>query len=196
MMRDFFVRAKTGDLHAVHSALADELLAPGRRRDFLFSPVRLPDGGLGAWVRISAPGETRGRLVDIPQAGGEADFIFRAFAAGKGRDGKKRAFPAAPKFDANRRAWLERQGERHGFSVVRASFTLENAAIRRPAGEFGFNVTVFSGRLKVTDAEKFESALREGIGTRRGYGCGMLLLIPDSAAPPESNQPKTKRRTQ
>ena len=95
-MRDFFVRAKTGDLHAVHSALADELLAPGRRRDFLFSPVRLPDGGLGAWVRISAPDETRGRLVDIPQAGEEADFIFRAFAAGKGRDGKKRAFPAAP----------------------------------------------------------------------------------------------------
>lgn len=187
-MRDFFVRTKTGDLQAIHTALADEFLAPGHQRDFLYSPVRLPDGGFGAHVRISAPGEARGRTVSMPPAGGEAEFMLRAFAAGKTPDGKKRAFPAAPRFDAARHAWLERQGERHGFAVIGVSFTLENASVRRPAGDFGFNVTVFSGRLKVTDSARLESALREGIGTRRGYGCGMLILIPDSGAASRPNQ--------
>ena len=191
-MRDILFRAATRDLQALHTALADAFLAPGHQRDFLFSPTPLPGGEFGAWVRINDPAETRGREVVVPDVGAEADFLLRAFAAGKGPDGKKRAFPAAPKFDAARRAWLARQGDARGFAVVRAAFTLESAAIRRQAGTFGFNVAVFTGRLKVTDAAKFESALRDGVGTRRGYGCGMLMLFPDGGV---NSQPQHDRRT-
>ena len=191
MMRDILLRAATRDLQSVHTALAEAFLAPGRRRDFLFSPTPLPDGNFGAWVRSNDPAETRGREVVVPEVGAESDFILRAFAAGKGPDGKKRGFPAAPKFDPARTKWLERQGGVHGFAVVRATFTVEGATIRRPAGIFGFNVTVFAGRLKVADAVKFQAALRDGIGTRRGYGCGMLIPLPDGADS-GPNQP-TKR---
>ena len=200
MMRDILLRAATRDLQSVHTALAEAFLAPGRRRDFLFSPTPLPGGNFGAWVRINDPAETRGREVVVPEVGAESDFILRAFAAGKGPDGKKRGFPAAPKFDAARTKWLERQGGAHGFAVVRATFTVEGATVRRPAGIFGFNVTIFAGRLKVADAVKFQTALQNGIGTRRGYGCGMLIPLPDGGANSESNHPTRpnqpdKRRT-
>ena len=178
-MRDLLVRLATPDIQTVHAALAREF-APGRRREFLFSPTPLPDGTFGAWVRINDSAETRGREVVVPAEGGESDFILRAFAAGKGPDGKKRAFPAAPEFDAKRDEWLARQGNTRGFAVVRARFKVEGATVRRPAGIFGFNVAVFAGRLRVTDVVKFRRALREGIGTRRGYGCGMLVLLPDT----------------
>ena len=174
-MRDILLRVKTRDLQAVHEALAREFLERGERREYLFSPAELPNGEFGAWVRVNNEDDSRGREVDIPAAGDEMEFLLRAFAAGKGPDGKKRAFPAATKFDSARSQWLARQGAAHGFSIVREDFAVENVAVRRSAGIFGFNATVFSGRLKVTDAAKFENALRTGIGTRRGYGCGMLL---------------------
>ena len=183
-MRDILLRAQTPDVQTIHTALAEKFLAPGHQRDFLFSPTILPDGGFGAWVRIGEKGGTQGREVNILPNGSESDFLLRAFAAGR-FGGKKRSFPVSPKFDDARIEWLKRQGETHGFSVIRASFTLENVAIGRSSGEFGFNVTIFSGRLKVNDAAKFESALRDGIGTRRGYGCGMLLLFPDGEATPD-----------
>ena len=192
MMRDILLRADTADLQSIHTALAREFASPGKPRAYLFSPTPLPDGGFGAWVRICDENESRGREVPPPEVGAESDFILRAFAAGKGPGGKKRAFPAAPEFDKSRHAWLARQGEAHGFAVARANFAVENAAIRRPAGVFGFNVTVYGGRLKVTDADKFQAALRDGIGTRRGYGCGMLLLLPDADKPVH---PNNKRKT-
>ena len=185
-MRDLLVRLGTTDLHKVHSDLARKFLAPGRRREYLFAPAELPDGSCGAWVRTED--DPRGREVVVPAVGEESDFVLRAFAAGKGPDGKKRGFPAAPKFDAARMEWLARQGEARGFAVVRASFALECATVNRPGATFGFNVTVFAGRLKVTDAEKFKDALRNGVGTRRGYGCGMLILRPDSGAESRSIQ--------
>ena len=193
-MRDILLRVNTRDLQAVHAALAREF-APGRRREFLFSPTPLPDGTFGAWVRTNDSAETRGREVVVPAEGGESDFVLRAFAAGKWKN-KKRAYPAAPKFDAARTEWLARQAGVRGFAVVRARCAVESATVRRPAGIFGFNVAVFNGRLKVTDAAKFESALRNGIGTRRGYGCGMLILLPDGGkAASDSARIKTDKRS-
>ena len=191
-MRDILLSADTPDLQSIHMALAREFLSAGQRRAYLFSPTLLPDGSFGAWVRIDGENESRGREVVIPKPEGESDFILRAFAAGKAPDRKKRAFPATPEFDAAREAWLARQGRAHGFAVVRSNFMVENAAVRRPAGAFGFNVTVYGGRLKVTDADKFQSAMQHGIGTRRGYGCGMLLLLPD---PGQSVYSTNERKT-
>lgn len=187
-MRDLLVRMATPDIQAIHTALADEFLAAGHQRDFLFSPTPLPGGGFGAWVRINDPAETRGREVSVPPVGAESDFILRAFAAGK-LEGKKRAYPVAPEFDDARMQWLARRGAANGFATTRVYCNVEGATIHRPQGTFGFNVTVYSGRLRVTDADSFQAALRNGIGTRRGYGCGMLILLPDHGMDVQTGQP-------
>ena len=36
----------------------------------------------------------------------------------------------------------------------------------------------FTGTLRVTDAAKLRTALTQGIGRARGYGCGLLTLAP------------------
>lgn len=94
-------------------------------------------------------------------------------------------------------AWLIRQGERHGFAVPAASDGAPDVAASplpplvgrkaddRPRARNGdrLRITVqpvcFDGRLIVTDPDAFTTALREGIGRAKAYGCGLLSLAPD-----------------
>lgn len=94
-------------------------------------------------------------------------------------------------------AWLIRQGERLGFAVPSASDGEPDVAAsplpplvgrkadERRGGRSGdrLKITVqpvcFDGRLIVTDPDAFGSALREGIGRAKAYGCGLLSLAPD-----------------
>ncbi|HVL48681.1 MAG TPA: type I-E CRISPR-associated protein Cas6/Cse3/CasE [Candidatus Thermoplasmatota archaeon] len=77
--------------------------------------------------------------------------------------------------------WLERQGERHGFSVERGNVRVDDYRphrFRRPRDGREMSVTGidYEGRLKVTDSEAFTEALCKGIGPAKGFGFGLLMV--------------------
>jgi CRISPR system Cascade subunit CasE len=89
-------------------------------------------------------------------------------------------------------AWLERKGEQGGFSVLRADVqpdivdarttNLEKVRGRRPAqGDTApmplrFGAVLFEGRLEVVDQALFLAALRNGIGSGKAFGFGLLSI--------------------
>lgn len=73
--------------------------------------------------------------------------------------------------------WLERQGEKNGFSLS-AYHEDEPSDIcgKRKTGLVQFRAVRFTGTLRVTDADKFRHGYACGIGPEKAYGLGMLLL--------------------
>lgn len=89
--------------------------------------------------------------------------------------------PTAEEASTPARAWLDRQGERHGFRV---RFVLtEGSWLGRPNGKYGDDKNSipiyrvrYEGLLTVTDAEKLHAAITQGIGPAKAFGCGLLSL--------------------
>lgn len=81
-------------------------------------------------------------------------------------------------------AWSHRQAERHGFAVVAGSAGEPDLVLRdRRSLRFarqGRTVTlatvVLEGTLRVDDPAALRAALVGGIGSGKGYGCGLLTL--------------------
>ena len=91
--------------------------------------------------------------------------------------------------------WIERQGERHGFSLPKlASFDLEvspqqhidvrisEERMLRGKQHNGNGIRIYSalydGVLIVVEPDKFTNALRTGIGHGKVMGLGLLSLAP------------------
>lgn len=81
--------------------------------------------------------------------------------------------------------WLLQRAERNGFTIPTTVTHQEPdvAVTRRKTWRFtrhGNTVTLatamFEGRLDVTDPDKLRAALVRGIGSGKGYGCGLLTL--------------------
>lgn len=84
--------------------------------------------------------------------------------------------------------WLKRQGERFGFALAvddNGLTKLQNSAYtwhslldktRKKDNKSGFSSVDFSGELQITDIEKFEKALFQGIGRSKAFGCGLLMV--------------------
>lgn len=74
-------------------------------------------------------------------------------------------------------AWLNRQGERHGFSVAAALVTASDVLASRK-GDIRISVqrVCFEGRLQVHDLASFSRALAQGVGPAKAFGCGLLSL--------------------
>jgi len=83
-------------------------------------------------------------------------------------------------------AWLGRKAEAGGFR-----FRPGDARVAEPGREFGLtkrdpradrrhrlelHIVQFDGLLQVTDPERFAETLRRGIGSAKGFGCGLLSL--------------------
>ena len=88
-------------------------------------------------------------------------------------DGKRHAI-----FDDDRLIeWLRRKGEAHGFAV-----DPRHVRIVKPGKAYGkrgrqtWHVVQFDGLLEVVGAEAFASALRDGIGSAKAFGCGLLSV--------------------
>ena len=91
--------------------------------------------------------------------------------------------------------YMARQGmsraERNGFSVCRddsGSLQLVVSNVRKRTfsqGDRGRTITLlmaqYDGVLEVTNAEKLQHALRYGLGKAKGFGCGLLTLVPMGA---------------
>ena len=79
-----------------------------------------------------------------------------------------------------RLAWLRRKAEQSGFLLLEAQ---ENADMsiygkhsEETGGSFYSHAVCYQGVLEVTDREKFCTAWKQGIGSGRAYGQGLLLL--------------------
>jgi CRISPR system Cascade subunit CasE len=90
----------------------------------------------------------------------------------KKRSGKE----IRPSNTAERLAWTAEKAERNGFKIITYySLQPSNAKMIRDKKVI-IPSTIFRGLLQVTDAEKFKKTLRNGIGTYRSFGCGMLTV--------------------
>ncbi len=79
--------------------------------------------------------------------------------------------------------WLREKGEKFGFSINDGSviagayrqFRFKQGAKDR---QISISTIDFSGLLQVRDPGLFRSALMDGIGPAKGFGCGMLMVKP------------------
>jgi CRISPR system Cascade subunit CasE len=78
--------------------------------------------------------------------------------------------------------WLERQGERRGFSPMGGAVLVDgyqqHAFRKKPSkkSRVQFSTLDFEGILTVNDPDLFLEALQNGIGSTRAYGNGLMLI--------------------
>jgi len=80
--------------------------------------------------------------------------------------------------------WWKKQGERCGFALVVDDSGLSKLqtsayqwhAMPNKGKRAGFSSVDFTGKLQMTDIEKFRIALFEGIGRSKAFGCGLLMI--------------------
>ena len=186
--------------HLMWSLFADD---PARQRDFLWREMpggvffvlsaRLPEDRHGLFD-ISPP-----KVFDPELAEGDAlGFSLRANpVVRKGANGRSKKHDVVMdalqgverKTRAQRReaavqtsgfAWLQRQGERAGFTVRQSHVRIDSYEQHRVAKKAGrsmsFSTLDYEGVLTVVDPEVFVRALARGLGSARAYGCGLLLI--------------------
>ncbi len=83
--------------------------------------------------------------------------------------------------------WMEDQGKRNGFAIAQDKYEtpkLQNTAYQWHAihkngakdKKSGFSSVDFTGDLIITDVDKFKTALFNGIGRSKAFGCGLMLV--------------------
>jgi len=89
--------------------------------------------------------------------------------------------------EKGQRDWLDRQAERCGFSVVGVQVQPGDVLGGKQRGRRGkgddarrltFTTVIFDGVLEVANVEVFRAALRQGIGSAKAYGFGLLSVAP------------------
>jgi len=92
------------------------------------------------------------------------------------RNGKRLALLHADE----QRAWIGRQGDRHGFGVLSLTSSAQpllNSA-RDGKAPICIHRVCFDGFLEVRQSAAFERALIAGIGPAKAFGCGLLSIAP------------------
>ncbi|WOC11285.1 type I-E CRISPR-associated protein Cas6/Cse3/CasE [Gordonia sp. MP11Mi] len=91
------------------------------------------------------------------------------------------------------RQWFTDRTEPNGFRITssvgddidehRSELVLterDTAVFRRGSGRVTLVTATYEGRLQVSDTDLLRRALTHGIGRAKGYGCGLLTLLPVS----------------
>ncbi|GII05484.1 type I-E CRISPR-associated protein Cas6/Cse3/CasE [Planobispora takensis] len=103
------------------------------------------------------------------------------------RDQPRRVVHRTPEAQIN---WIIRQGERNGFVIPAGrngrpdvapspAFRMQGKThVREEAQKLTIDHVRYDGHLIVTDSNLFASAVRNGIGRGKAYGCGLLSLAP------------------
>lgn len=75
-------------------------------------------------------------------------------------------------------AWLARKGEASGFRILAVKVDPEHRDRSRKGNEIWITQTaaLFEGVLEVISPKSFESAFRQGIGSAKGFGFGLLSI--------------------
>ena len=161
-----------------HAAIYQAFAEPGRPRDFLFKGLRL-----GAEVAIVRARAFRGDLGlqarPVTYDPSRDAYDFHLTAAPQYRDQKSQKLRFLPVDDdrlSHHLVWLARKAQACGFALD-GEIGLEHGVLTVPQkGGLAIDHCEFSGRLVVTDPDRFEHALEHGIGPRAGYGYGLLSL--------------------
>lgn len=79
------------------------------------------------------------------------------------------------------RAWLSRQGEKAGFTLISAEAEDYRAEVlpghRGPRkGQPQFGILDLSGRIAVSEPDIFLAHLAAGFGRAKAFGCGLMLI--------------------
>jgi len=77
--------------------------------------------------------------------------------------------------------WLRKRAERNGFSVSPDAVRVEGYQQHRAFKKGGkqairYSTLDFVGLLTINDTERFLEVLRNGIGSAKAFGCGLLLV--------------------
>ncbi|MAT97777.1 MAG: type I-E CRISPR-associated protein Cas6/Cse3/CasE [Anaerolineaceae bacterium] len=99
----------------------------------------------------------------------------------KKREGKKNSNRVPLVREERQLTWLQGKGEQHGFQPLQiaTSAQAEHKSWRKKGQPPLTLYTVqFDGRLQITDANKFTTAVQTGIGPAKAFGCGLLSLAP------------------
>ncbi|RMX15409.1 type I-E CRISPR-associated protein Cas6/Cse3/CasE [Vandammella animalimorsus] len=74
-------------------------------------------------------------------------------------------------------AWLQRQGQSHGFALEAAIVTRSDILKpRKGAAVLSLQRACYEGILQVTDTELLKASLAAGVGPGKAFGCGLLSL--------------------
>ncbi|RJQ89102.1 type I-E CRISPR-associated protein Cas6/Cse3/CasE [Amycolatopsis panacis] len=87
---------------------------------------------------------------------------------------------------AQQTAWLLTRAERLGFTIPVGEHKEPDVAIRsrdnlafaRQGRTVTLTTATYEGHLRITDPDALRTALTEGIGPAKAYGCGLLTLAP------------------
>lgn len=74
--------------------------------------------------------------------------------------------------------WLTHRANKHGFQVHPENLLTTNYQQHRLKKTIRFSTLDFQGVLTITDPESFLTALNQGIGPAKAFGCGLLMLKP------------------
>ncbi len=152
--------------YALHRMVAE--LANGQ-------PVLFADQGDHLLVRTAQAISAKGLPLPTPEPNAVLAFELQASVAA--RKGGKNIYPELSDWPT-RRAWLDKEGIKHGFELMAAHVSAERLRVNDKAGRsFWIDSSHFTGVLKVTDAARFAAALVIGIGrVGKAYGMGLLVV--------------------
>ena len=75
--------------------------------------------------------------------------------------------------------WMERKASLNGFEVDRDSLMIHSYTrneSRKGGKTITFSTVVIEGTLMVKDVSLFKDCLCKGIGSAKGFGCGLLMI--------------------
>jgi len=77
--------------------------------------------------------------------------------------------------------WLFERAQKNGFILEKGAFKVvhqEAMEFTKSAQTVSLRAVVFEGLLQVADVDLLKTALTQGIGRGKAYGCGLLTLAP------------------
>ncbi len=121
-----------------------------------------------------------------PAAGQVLNFRLRANPtvkkARRGDDGERKNSNRVPLVkEDDQIAWLQAKAARCGFRLLQvavSSHSKERGWPEKDKPPLTLFSVRFDGRLQITDAGAFQTALMKGIGSAKGFGCGLLSVAP------------------
>ena len=134
----------------------------------------------------SRPPETRDYAPLLARVNAGSRWRFRLCAnptRSVPQPGQKRGYVEAVTVAFAQREWLERQADKHGFSLQAGEFdVVKSEWVRFEKGRDGARpVTMlratFEGVLTVKDAALFQEALTQGLGRGKAYGMGLMTVV-------------------
>lgn len=113
---------------------------------------------------------------NFPQFKKGNTFWFRLFANPTKKDKGKRV---GMYNEEERYQWFKRKCELGGFNIIHVRITRKEqiiAKVNKNSKTMTFQGIQFEGVLQITDSTKFEAILKNGVGSAKAFGFGLLSI--------------------